>query len=190
MVLTVEGMYSEKLEEVISAALQDGKLTPMKRRIIKRRAEKEGEDVEEVMMVVDARLQQSESLVGDSNDMLIDNVTLVTESQYNELEKYRKEGYSVFQVSNCIGVMVTIMNEYNTNAEKWGFAEMLWSDSLSDANVLYIKEQPELKGKKSFNATRITEVVRLRASYLQAFYDIVSRICEPFEYRKVTIDGL
>lgn len=49
-------MYSEKLEEVISAALADGNLTEQKRRIIMRRAEKEGEDVEEVMMVVESRL--------------------------------------------------------------------------------------------------------------------------------------
>lgn len=49
-------MYSEKLEEVISAALADGNLTEQKRNIIMRRAEKEGEDVEEVMMVVEARL--------------------------------------------------------------------------------------------------------------------------------------
>ena len=49
-------MYSEKLEEVISAALADGNLTEQKRKIIMRRAEKEGEDVEEVMMVVESRL--------------------------------------------------------------------------------------------------------------------------------------
>ena len=48
-------MYSEKLEEVISAALADGNLTEQKRKIM-RRAEKEGEDVEEVMMVVESRL--------------------------------------------------------------------------------------------------------------------------------------
>lgn len=49
-------MYSERLEEVISAALADGNLTEQKRKIIMRRAEKEGEDVEEVMMVVESRL--------------------------------------------------------------------------------------------------------------------------------------
>ena len=49
-------MYSERLEEVISAALADGNLTEQKRNIIMRRAEKEGEDVEEVMMVDESRL--------------------------------------------------------------------------------------------------------------------------------------
>ena len=52
-------MYSEKLEELISAALTDGNLTEQKRNIIMRRAEKEGEDVEEVMMVVESRLQKA-----------------------------------------------------------------------------------------------------------------------------------
>lgn len=51
-------MYSEKLEELISAALVDGNLTEQKRNIIMRRAEKEGEDVEEVMMMVESRLSQ------------------------------------------------------------------------------------------------------------------------------------
>lgn len=50
-------MYSEKLEEVIAAAIADGNLTEQKCNIIKRRAEKEGEDVEEVMMVVESRLK-------------------------------------------------------------------------------------------------------------------------------------
>lgn len=49
-------MYSEKLEEVISAALADGNLTEQKRKIIMRRAEREGEDADEVMMVVESRL--------------------------------------------------------------------------------------------------------------------------------------
>lgn len=53
-------MYSEKLEEVIAAALADGNLTEQKRKIIMRRAEKEGEDVEEVMMVVESRLQEQD----------------------------------------------------------------------------------------------------------------------------------
>ncbi len=50
-------MYSEKLEEVIAAAIADGNLTEQKCNIIKRRAEKEGEDIEEVMMVVESRLK-------------------------------------------------------------------------------------------------------------------------------------
>ena len=50
-------MYSDKLEELISLAIQDGELTEQWRNLIMRRAEKEKEDVEEVMMVVEARLK-------------------------------------------------------------------------------------------------------------------------------------
>lgn len=63
-------MYSEKLEELISLALQDGNLTEQKRNLIMRRAEKEGEDVEEVMMVVEARLQKNEAKGLFSSDSL------------------------------------------------------------------------------------------------------------------------
>lgn len=54
-------MYSENLEELISLVLSDGNLTDEKRDIIKRRAEKEGEDVEEVMMVINSRLKKVSS---------------------------------------------------------------------------------------------------------------------------------
>ena len=50
-------MYSDKLEELISLTIQDGELTEQWRNLIMRRAEKEKEDVEEVMMVVEARLK-------------------------------------------------------------------------------------------------------------------------------------
>ncbi|MBO7581964.1 MAG: hypothetical protein J6T38_10675 [Bacteroidaceae bacterium] len=51
-------MYSEQLEELISLALEDGILTEQKKNLIIRRAAKEGEDVEEVMMVLETRLQK------------------------------------------------------------------------------------------------------------------------------------
>ena len=51
-------MYSDKLEELISLAIQDGELTEQWRNLIMRRAEKEGEDVDEVMLVVDSRLKK------------------------------------------------------------------------------------------------------------------------------------
>ena len=51
-------MYSDKLEELISLAIQDGELTEQWRNLIMRRAEKEGEDVDEVMLVVDCQRNQ------------------------------------------------------------------------------------------------------------------------------------
>lgn len=52
-----EGL-SSRLESLIQAALQDGVLTPKEREIILRRAEKDGEDVDEIEMLLDSRLAE------------------------------------------------------------------------------------------------------------------------------------
>ena len=77
-------MYSDKLEELISAALQDGNLTEQKRNIIKRRAEKEGEDVEEVMMVVESRLQKA---ANDPIKRIKAKKTSASESQKKDVKR-------------------------------------------------------------------------------------------------------
>ena len=50
------GLFSARLEAMITAALQDGVLTDKERELLKRRAEKEGEDWDEVEMIIEARL--------------------------------------------------------------------------------------------------------------------------------------
>lgn len=64
-------MYSEKLEELISFALSKGELSEKDREIILRRAQKEGEDVDEVNMVLDAKvanLKKEKQVDGDSKE--------------------------------------------------------------------------------------------------------------------------
>lgn len=55
---TSQGMFSERLEAMIEAVLQDGVLTQKEREVILRRAEKEGEDLDEFEIMFDARLSQ------------------------------------------------------------------------------------------------------------------------------------
>ena len=103
-------MYSEKLEELISLVLSDGILTEQKRDIIKRRAEKEGEDVDEVMMIVESRLQKQTP-------------------QFTETELYREEthsepvepDYNLIVPENVMKKVLKIMDGYNKKAEKWGY---------------------------------------------------------------------
>ena len=52
------GLFSARLEAMISAALQDGVLTDKERELLKRRVEKEGEDWDEVEMIIEARLAE------------------------------------------------------------------------------------------------------------------------------------
>lgn len=77
-------MYSEKLEEVISAALADGNLTEQKRKIIMRRAEKEGEDVEEVIMVVESRLLNQTKKQSNQNQSKSESKEEVTNGDFVE----------------------------------------------------------------------------------------------------------
>jgi hypothetical protein len=53
-----KGLFSERLEALISSALQDGVLTDQEIAVLKKRAEKEGEDWDEVEMIVNSRLAE------------------------------------------------------------------------------------------------------------------------------------
>ena len=55
---TSQEVFSERLEAMIEAALQDGVLTQKEKEVIFRRAEKEGEDLDEFEILFDARLAQ------------------------------------------------------------------------------------------------------------------------------------
>ena len=57
---TAEGLFSVRLEALIASALQDGVLTEQEQAIIIRRAEKEGEDIEEMGMIINARLVETQ----------------------------------------------------------------------------------------------------------------------------------
>lgn len=60
----VSGIFSDRLEALIAAALQDGVLTDKERELLKRRAEKEGEDWDEVEMIIEARLAEMQTEKG------------------------------------------------------------------------------------------------------------------------------
>lgn len=58
--------FSTRLETLISAALQDGVLTDKEREVLKRRAEADGEDWDEVEMIIEARLAEMHSATSPS----------------------------------------------------------------------------------------------------------------------------
>lgn len=61
------GLFSARLEAMISAALQDGVLTHKERELLKRRVEKEGEDWNEVEMIIESRIQEAEDLASNES---------------------------------------------------------------------------------------------------------------------------
>ena len=58
------GGFSSRMEALISASLQDGVLTDLEKAVLKKRAEKEGEDWDEVEMIIEARLAEMQSEIG------------------------------------------------------------------------------------------------------------------------------
>ena len=56
------GVFSARLESLINSALQDGVLTEQEKAILKKRADKEGEDWDEVEMIIEARLAEMNSI--------------------------------------------------------------------------------------------------------------------------------
>ena len=54
------GIFSERLEAMIEATLRDGVLTDKERELLKKRVEKEGEDWDEVEMIIEARLAEKQ----------------------------------------------------------------------------------------------------------------------------------
>ena len=63
------GVFSARLEALISAALQDGVLTEQEKAILKKRVEKEGEDWDEVEMIINARLAEMQPALQPKNNV-------------------------------------------------------------------------------------------------------------------------
>ena len=59
-----KGLFSERLEALISSALQDGILSDQEKAVLKKRAEKEGEDWDEVEMIINSRLAEIQKAKG------------------------------------------------------------------------------------------------------------------------------
>ena len=54
------GLFSPRMEALINSALQDGVLTEQEKAILKKRAEKDGEDWDEIEMIINSRLPRQE----------------------------------------------------------------------------------------------------------------------------------
>ena len=93
----VSGIFSDRLEALIAATLQDGLLTDKERELLKRRAEKEGEDWDEVEMIIEARLaeMQTEKEIVSAATPQMDAIELKDANElYNEgLRYYNSQNY-------------------------------------------------------------------------------------------------
>ena len=185
-------MYSKDIEEVIDAALLVGVMTDNVRNALRSKAEAEGEDADEVIMVAEMRLKKSmqDTPQSDSEyDVILrnDEVKEVTDNQYEELEQFRKDGYFVYEISNdYIGIVASITHDYNSRAKEWGYPEMIWSELFPDPdlNVLYVKDvQLEFSEYMQHVGNNCNiEEFGYRNGYMDAATSIINHICYPFKY--------
>ena len=91
------GLFSARLEAMIAAALQDGVLTDKERELLKRRVEKEGEDWDEVEMIVEARLAEMNpvastpsSRTSENNNVSKDTTPQAIEQKKRQIEEQAK----------------------------------------------------------------------------------------------------
>ena len=93
----VSGIFSDRLEALIAATLQDGLLTDKERELLKRRAEKEGEDWDEVEMIIEARLaeMQTEKEIVSAATPQMDAIELKDANELNNegLRYYNSQNY-------------------------------------------------------------------------------------------------
>ena len=91
------GLFSARLEAMIAAALQDGVLTDKERELLKRRVEKEGEDWDEVEMIIEARLAEMKpvastpsSRTSENNNVSKDTTPQTIEQKKRQIEEQAK----------------------------------------------------------------------------------------------------
>ena len=93
----VSGIFSDRLEALIAATLRDGVLTDKERELLKRRAEKEGEDWDEVEMIIEARLaeMQTEKEIVSAATPQMDAIELKDANELNNegLRYYNSQNY-------------------------------------------------------------------------------------------------
>ena len=97
------GLFSARLEAMIAAALQDGELTDKERELLKRRVEKEGEDWDEVEMIIEARLAEMRQNTPIVPPPLVHTVEKITIEENYADEATRPEKPQSFSQSKEIG---------------------------------------------------------------------------------------
>lgn len=95
------GIFSDRLEALIAAALQDGVLTDKERELLKRRAEKEGEDWDEVEMIIEARLEE----MRPANSSIIAN-SINSSAQQTKKEAARSDYQESHEKENGMEKMI------------------------------------------------------------------------------------
>lgn len=164
-------MYSEILEELISMALEDGTLTEQKRNMIIRRAEKDGEDPEEVMMVVESRFRKlgidssnAENLYSHETDYLDEDVAMDESGEETEVNT------GIYVPSAVQSKVIEMVKKYNSQASKWGYCIIEYDEANQ---MLYGAFEEKKEAKGFWNESKEA----YRNGYLKEDFEKIIKLC-------------
>ena len=150
---TTDNDFSERMEKLIAAALQDGVLTDKEKEIIRRRAEKEGEDPDEVEMIIEARLADMNASKQQK--------TAAEATTAKATPAVEEDFKSDVEISNNIKVLDRSYYGYKNIVLPDSVEEILFNQFFNDDKLERIKLSNHLKfiGKTAFWNTHLRNII-------------------------------
>lgn len=184
-------MCSEYLERYISAFSGIGMaLNDEMRKEIARIAEIEGLNVKEALKYAEQRFEQAVCTdnVDSKNEFasFVNEEVVVNNIQLKELKGYESQGYDVLEVSDySVGNAVSLVHDYNLNANQWGFPEIVWSKVFLYNHILYLKRESQTFDDYYINKGEGVDMLEhgYRNGYMEAIIKAIDIVCIPFKYK-------
>lgn len=188
-------MYSKEIEEVIDAALLVGIMTDNVRNALRSRAEAEGEDADEVIMVAEMRLKQNPN--GDKSKVDKKSIGRYVMSAEKEIEWFESNGYQVYKTDKGAKKYIEVLiNDYNTKARAWNYSLIEVSRAMKEDYVFFTKfkeeyvfdpdadDEPmetweEMIANADFNFDTLAR--EYRKGILQGVYDSIIALAKPYK---------
>ncbi len=112
-------MISEDLNKLIRAALADGEVTEKERAVLRRRAEKEGLDVDEFDILLDERISQRKSTLAYEEDLKSRGVSMFSSRDEGEIEESDDDEKSKTPYQQLCERLQQIEDEHRGEKTKW-----------------------------------------------------------------------
>ncbi len=149
------GLFSARLEALINSALQDGVLTEQEKAILKKRAEAEGEDWDEVEMIISARLAEKQREKTETKEN-IPHTTSQTQKVVKEA-KYPQENRN--SDNQIVGSLVMASNDEKTLVIQEGIIQINQNDyNFSHIENVIFPSTLKVIGSRAFEKCNNLEV--------------------------------
>jgi hypothetical protein len=177
------GVFSARLEALISSALQDGVLTEQEKAILKKRAEKEGEDWDEVEMILNARLAERQPTPQVENGVDKNNT-----KENDKVEKSTVDGLEKQLESQYLIVNGTVYKEFSESKINEDTISKVSGLDSSDIISVTIPTCVKKIDKNAFNWSRHLEEITIPSSVTTIGEDAFGIIPSDGSLKKVLLN--